>query len=398
MGGGALDKPPQSVDSNDNSSGGHAPNNDNPLLLQTGNELSNPNNSIANKSPHTDNNHAKIGQPDRFSSNLKFLDNLHGSIVAPPTIVDKSANLPKVSAERGIKIASNTVTEHARKPIHIYRPIEIKVEGLDGSQAPKDLKEAKENFLANFGKHGGDATTARQYINDMIAIHHDKAEYAKQHPNQRVRYVKDKDLAAAINEFNKIPGAKRMGTAAEFSNAEINGKTLRCLKAVCKPETQLNQGQIGSCALTAAVGYTIELDPKHAARVASQVLRTGEYRGVFTKRDMGPEAGQTDSDHIFSTAMKRCVYKGKHIDANYGGTDDKNLAEGIKRFTWGELHAVWSDKNTVSNGADLDITMNGNHCQRTIWRVFKENGQLVAKEKTDNTWSGYGDGHWRPAS
>lgn len=423
--GGALDRPPKAADSNDSSNNAQTPDNDNPLLLQSGTELSNPNNRITNRTL------------DRTSlDTLSSVDNLYASLTTPKGLTDAArtsgtdANATKQSSTSGQaddfdpNIDTNQKykddypkdkynlpsedeplphPETEKKLIKYFRPIEIKIHGIiDGSTGSGNLEEAKANFLKVFREHGGNASKAESYIDNMINIHHRKAEYAKQHPKKKVFYVKDKDLAACINEYAKVPGAKRTGTAAEFSNAEINGKLLRLVGAIGIPEKKINQGQIGSCALHAGVGYVIEKSPKDMARVGGQILRTGEYRGTFTKRDMSSESGQTDMDHILGTAMLRNVYKAKHLNSGYGGTDDVNLAKGIKRLTHGKVHAVWSDGKTESNGADLDITYGGSHCQRSICRVFKEDGKLVMKKKTDNTWgnsnsnsNGYSDGRWK---
>lgn len=391
----ALDKPGHLNDLSDNHQTS-APRSDNPLLQQSGRELSNPNNTLLRSKIQE-----KFSNPTARNG-FDSIDNLVASLTltgmekfkSSTSLGSEKQNFPDKQSDKSNKTETPHAYEPTRHEIRIYKHVEIHLPRVH-NRGTSNLQQARKEFLNKFAKHGGDSITARKYIDHMVNIHHMKAQYAKENPNERVYYVNDKKLAACINEYSKVLDAKRTGTAAQFSDRQINGKLLRLVAAVGKPEEKLNQGQIGSCALHSAIGYIVEKDPARIAAVGSQLLRKGEFRGAFSVADMSAASGQDDINHMLGTAMKRCVYKGDHLTSGYGGTDSDNLAKGIKRMTHGKLHAVWSDDKTVSNGSDLDISYGGSHCQRSICRVFKENGKLVMKEKMDNTWNGYADGSWK---
>ncbi len=279
--------------------------------------------------------------------------------------------------------------------LHLNRPLEIKIHGKADYSTTQSLTKAREHFLETFKKHGGRAEEAKTAVDKMIRDQHDLAQYAKEHPSEKVHFVKDKYLAATLNKYSNALDAKR---TSGLSQPDFNRKMLGLVKAIADPLTEINQGQIGSCALHAGVKYVIAKRPDLVAGVATKILTTGQYRGQFTKQDMGATSGQTETDHLLGTMMLRATYKTKHLTDRYGGTTAPALAAGIKRLTDNKVHAVWSNDKTKQNGADLDITMGGAHAQYTVTRAKRQNGHLVLMEKTDNTWKGFRDGSWRRAT
>ncbi len=414
-----TDKPIKRNDSNNRSNGSDASSSTKILQEQAVGELSGPNNNNAKGAwGDSSTSLARSSQPGDAISALYNNPSLE---TAYPTLKSLSMtspygdtskenlyakllnqDIPKYGGMENTERLSHDIpkygdpSQNAPKEIKFYSDKEIKfariIDRINGYST--DLQTAKEDFLIKFKAHGGDVHAAEKYINMMITANHNKAEYSKLH-NKKVQYVSDKNMADCINQYTKVIASPDAYKQSGYNRNEVNSRLVGLIKAVSDPTHKLNQGQIGSCALHAGLIYTATKAPQELARIGSKLIRTREYRGHFDNFDMNAASGQDRTSHMLGTAALRCTYKLKHLNSSYGGTDAVNLGKGIKRLTRDKVHAVWSDGKTVSNGADLDITMGGAHCQTSIARVIRQNGKLVLQEKQDNTWSGFRDGAWK---